>query len=230
MNDVVARRLANIGLAVLTSLGFSAIFDVFRGWWDLAFIVVVAAIFSYVYQVLTDRYDAQLQQRISGGSPYSWVAQLNGITVGKLSDSDYAAIQRAAFWDQRNLVAQIANLVRIALVAVDKLIVVVPVAFFWGALALALFSPGTYVTAWSELQHYNGAEISTIVKVFAQIGLTGSLLVIGVLVAMGQKFGFRNCYAEAVNLKLRQHFKTPAEGDVHLIRVSAKFDGDPATV
>ncbi|MDN8078423.1 hypothetical protein QZN30_03320 [Burkholderia multivorans] len=226
MNDVVARRLANIGLAVLSSLGFSAVFDVFHGWWGFAFVVVAAAGFSYVYQVVTDRHDAELLRRIAGGTTHVWVAQLNGITVGTLSDSEYAVMQRAAFWDQRNLVAQIANVVRMAMLAVDRLIIAVPVVLFWGALALALLSPNTYVTAWHEL---NGTEISTIVKVLAQVALICSLLALGVLVAMGHKFGFRNCYAEAVNFKLRQHFKTPAEGDVHLIRVSAKFDEGPAS-
>ena len=47
-----------------------------------------------------------------------------------------------------------------------------------------------------------------------------SVMTVGVMCAIGYRFGFRNHYGEAVARMIRQQCNTPTEGEIHLSKVT----------
>ncbi|KVP97027.1 hypothetical protein WJ97_14505 [Burkholderia ubonensis] len=225
MKNSIKRGALNVTVAVIVALAFTLLFgptnNTVAG---LVFVVLTTVIGSVALQVASNRYDARLTQRMEAKDSPTWDVQLNGVKVGRITDAEYAGMQQRAFRDGRNALAQLLNLGRMALVAVDKLVVAVPVVFFWGAVALVLFAPESYTEVIREFQKADAAATAKAIAAFVQVGITVAVMAVGLMAAMGYRFGFRDYYGEAVNRMLRQHFNTPAEGDVHLFRVAADSD------
>ncbi|BBL36039.1 hypothetical protein Nstercoris_02318 (plasmid) [Nitrosomonas stercoris] len=156
----------------------------------------------------------------SNDQPTIWNVYMNGVVIGKVSDAQYAAMQRMAFRDGRTALAQFFNLGRVAFVVVEKLLVTVPFLVFWSAVAIAIFSPESYTDLVRELQKADQAEIMSAMYLFLQAVLVLALGLVCTGFVMGYHYEFRNLYSEAVNRMLRQHCKTPANGDVQLRRMA----------
>ncbi|KVP39490.1 hypothetical protein [Burkholderia ubonensis] len=225
MKNSLKRVALNITVAVIVALAFTLLFGPTNNTAaGLVFVVLVTIIGSVALQVASNRYDARLTQRMGAKDSPVWDARLNGVKVGRISDAEYAGMQQRAFRDGRNALAQLFNVGHMALVAVEKLVVAVPVVFFWGAVALVLFAPESYAEVIREFQKADAAATAKAIGVIVHVGITVAVLAVGLMAATGYRFGFRDYYSEAINRMLRQHFNAPAEGDVHLCRVAADSD------
>lgn len=220
MKDKLNRWALSTLVAVAASLVFTLFFGTYSGWLGLLSVVVMTAAFSIGFNYLADRHDERLTARVKADEPVMWNVCVNGVEVGKVSDSQYAALQRMAFCDGRLALAQFFNLGRMALVVVEKLLIAVPLLVFWAAVALAIFSPESYTETVREFQKADPAAITSAARSLLQLTLTVMFLAVGGMVMMGYRFGFRNHYSEAVNRMLRQQCNTPADGDVHLWRMA----------
>ena len=193
------------------------------GWPGLLLTVVLMAVFRISIGALVDKYEAGLTKRMEADAPVTWDLWINDVQVGSVTDAQYAAMQRHAARDGRNAVAQLFNVGQMALVVADNLLVAVPLMCFWTAIGMAAFSPDAFLEVAQQLQNAGPAAITSAVQSFMQVGVLVLAITVGMMVAMGFRFGFKNFYAAAVNRMLRRHCNTPVEGDV---RLSRQVSGD----
>ncbi|WP_277594430.1 hypothetical protein [Pseudomonas chlororaphis] len=215
----IYKHLLNLTIAVIVSLTLSAYSGLLdKGWLSVLLNVVTTVAAMYGLQYMLNYKDARYSKRISDPSAPELDVRLNGIKIGTLSDADYAAMQQEALRDGRNALAQLFNVGRVAFTVIDRLIVVVPVLAFWGALAFAVFSPYSPADMLLEFQKTDVATVTHALKQVLQICVTLSLVAMFVMPVFGFRFGFKNCYSAAVDQMLRHHFNTPADGDFRVTR------------
>src|SRR5665811_2203068 len=88
--------------------------------------------------LLIDRHNRSFIKRIQADAVVIWGVFMNGVNVGSLADTEYAAMQKYAFNDWHNAASQFFNLCGIAQTIITKLCIFVPFAFFWVATTLSL--------------------------------------------------------------------------------------------
>ena len=147
--------------------------------------VIAFAIASLIALFMIDRYEKSLLARIVVTDSVSWDVQVNGITVGTISDSEYAAMKLHAYRERRNVFAQIFNAWHIFMNVANKLLLAVPVMLFWCLIGLAVYYPETYIIAISDVQKAGPSAIASAIR--QGIWLLGviSFLTLGVGFAFG---------------------------------------------
>ncbi|WP_201524990.1 hypothetical protein, partial [Bordetella pseudohinzii] len=148
------------------------------------------------------RYKRALTARIEAKDGFSWDVEVNQVKVGSILDADYALIRHSVFSDVRVYVAQVLNLLRVALNSFGYCYHAIPIGLFWVGFALAVFSPETISSVLAELQ---GARAESIKHA---VSMAGSLLAL--LVAFNwllglSRFGFINRFDEAIGTAVRKH-------------------------
>lgn len=224
-------RALQLLVAIVAALVFSFVMGVFGGWPNVLLTVVMTAVISVVLGTLTDRYDASLTKRMEAVEPGTWIREgreagakvsdwevwMNNVRIGTVTDSEYAAMQRYAARDIRNAVAQLLNIGQVALVVFDKVLVAVPLFVFWAAIAFAVFTPDSFTTTVQEFLSAGPAAIASSIQSLLQLGISIFTVTFLCMPIFGFRFGFKNVYEAAVNQMLRQHCKTPADGDIRLL-------------
>lgn len=168
-------------------------------------------------------YEAALLARMNAvdGGP-DWTVQVNDVTVGSISDVDYAKIRHAVFFDVRTYVAQLMNFGSIINRLIDHFVITIPLVVFWGVVACYFFAPSTFAEVLDAIRKITPVEVSAamphIVKLFGVL----AALVIGVHTTMGRSFGFINRFEVGCNNHLRQLVECPAEGRITLQKKSNK--------
>ena len=176
-----------------------------------------------------DRLHAQymraLTDRIEAKGGFSWDVAVNQVKVGSILDADYALIRHRIFSDVRVYVAQVLNILRVALSSFDYCYRAIPLGLFWVGVALAVFSPETISSVLAALQ---GATAESIKHA---VSMAGSLLALMMILSVAfhwttglSRFGFVNRFDEAVGIAVRKHCGVAAEGSVVLSRWG---DGGP---
>ncbi len=226
MKNMIRPRALQTVVSIIVAVVFTFAFGAYSGLPSLALTMLLAAIFNIIIGGLADRHDAGLTKRMEADAPITWDVWINDVQVGTVTDAQYAAMQRHAARDGRNAAAQLFNLGKMALSVIDKLMIAVPLTCFWTAIAMAAFSPDTFIQIAQELQTTGPTAITAAVRSFMQVGVLVFAILVAMMVAMGLRLGFKNCYAVAVNRMLRRHCNTPVEGDV---RLSRQVSGDLAT-
>lgn len=170
---------------------------------------------------LRQRYTASLLRRIDAmeTSP-SWNVVLNGVKVGAIKDSEYAAIRLEIFKNMRIYVAQALNLGNIAMRGVGYIFRGIPLFIFWAMVAVAIFSPEDFNNGLAQIQKARPGEIAEAVRWAVQLFGMSLLFVMFVQVVIGgaDSLGFINRFSEATNLAMRVHCGAAAEGDMSLVR------------
>ncbi len=176
-----------------------------------------------------DRLHAQYMRaliaRIEAKDGFSWDVEVNQVKVGSILGADYALIRHRVFSDVRVYVAQVLNLLRVALNSFDYCYRAIPLGLFWVGVALAVFSPETISSVLAALQ---GATAESIKHT---VSMAGSLLALMMILSVAfhwmfglSRFGFINRFDEAVGTAVRKHCGVAAEGSVVLSRW---VDGGP---
>jgi hypothetical protein len=191
----------------------------YHGWIDLTLSVLVSAALYVLVDWLLARHDVKLTNRMGAVDEGEWEVRLNGIKLGTVTDNDYAAMQRAVFRDGRVALAQTLNVGVATLVVLGKLMFVTPIMAFWLVVGTALIAPDYYTHLVRELQQVDPLAFAAAVKRYLELFVMAPVCAIGVMAALGRRFGFRNCYCESVNRFVRQRFNTPAEGDITFDRM-----------
>ena len=149
----------------------------------------------------------------------SWNVEINQVNVGSISDADYALIRHQVFCDWRVYLAQVVNLLSVALNSFNYCLRAIPLGLFWVGIALAIFSPETISGSLAALQYAAPSDIRH------AVGAAGAMLAIIMMVMVGMhwlfglsRFGFINRFDEAVGTAVRKHLGVAAKGDVELSR------------
>lgn len=172
---------------------------------------------------LYQRYLSLLQGRIdAGNNGVMWDVVLNDVTVGSISDSEYAAIRSHVFQDIRIWGRQFANVGRMALRVMDLFFLVVPLWIFWGGVLFAITSPDSFREFVIEAQHAGVDGIATMARATIQLFVLGAVVTVMVNLLLGNRLGFINRFSEATNSAVRKHCGVAAEGDMRLVR----YDND----
>lgn len=211
-NDVTLASAIAVGMLLFFGfLGLLATSDM-SGW-------IISALLSGITGVAVSnarcKYVTGLTRRIEANAPIEWDVTLNGVKIGKIKDAEYAGICLEVFSDKRNHIAQALNVGKVFLRAFDYVYVAIPVCVFWVFIALAVFSPESFVNIVEEIQKGGPAVIALAAK--TGVKLFGFLMVISFAlhVALGlSRFGFVNCFSEAINTAVRKHCGAAGEGDV----------------
>ncbi|QSB03786.1 hypothetical protein JWZ98_23030 (plasmid) [Methylomonas sp. EFPC1] len=206
---------------------FGAIFTVIWGvWFDYSYWqwlicwalttgASLAAAHLIKYQYLT------LDKRITSEKTTEWDVYINNIRMGTVTDAQYASMQQRVYIDPKNSMAQIVNIVYGLYTMVYKIVVIVPLTLFWLTVISLIYSPETWVEIIQLLQSADTTTLTINIKAAHDLVSILAILVTlsaGIMMALGVKFGFRNIYADAVGVLLRQHFKVPADGEIRLCR------------
>ncbi|MFV8598496.1 hypothetical protein [Ralstonia pseudosolanacearum] len=216
INNVLKRWAVLVLPAMLASLGLGYVFGL-----SLRLGVSVVVLFATVLtgHLLFNTIDARLARRASANAPFAWMVWINDVKVGIVTDAEYASIQCLALHDGSSAVAQLLNLGRVAMVMVSRLVVGLTLGIIWSAIALALLEPDVHITVIRNLHDADPAAVTHWVRTLAQYGALFMVVQLPAMALMGHRFGFRNHYRAAIATMLRQHFNTPAEGDIRLERM-----------
>lgn len=204
-------------LSLFAAVLFTSIFN-YSGWLRHLSLVAMTTAFTFSIYTLFQRYDASLIQRMEASNPFVWDVMVNKIKVGSVTDAQAAAMERYAFNDNRNWLAQLFNLCTILRRTIGYLIVHLPITLFWILIALIIFSPESYTAIITGLQKDGVPAISSGAMAILPIMLIFSVLVLPICWAFGSRFGFENAFSASVSWMLREHCKTAADGYVALSR------------
>jgi hypothetical protein len=201
---------------ICAAVAACAVFALFAG---VALGLGAGVLTGYAVAVTRHRYMAALQARVERSDGPDWDVELNGVKVGRISDSKYAAVRLQVFEDWRLYVAQLLNCGRVLLRVLDSMLMVAPVLVFWGLLAVAILSPGYCTEVLNELRTVTPAAIASFASLLLTAMMTVGLLSAGLSAALtGARFGFVNRFGEETTRTLRRLLCVAAEGDVVLVR------------
>ena len=205
--------LVGVLVAVVAGGSMAALFG------DLMmFLVGLAA--GFMATQLRDTYLRALAARIDAGGGVVWDVQVNNVTVGTVSDADYARLRLQVFTDWRSYFGQLANLTWCASKVIDSLFVAVPLALFWSAVALFVFAPEQAVDALHQLQALSAQQL--VAGIRSSGWLLSALVLLYVFVnvlLLGARFGFVNMCRERSDERLRWQLSVPTVGRVSLLRL-----------
>lgn len=208
----LALMLGTLSATLITLLSGLA-----EGWLGVLIIASLSVGITLGIAWAMGRLEGRFQDRISADTALHWEVLINGVTVGSVSDTEYAQIQQAAFRDERLGMSQLLNAGHVMIVGASRLMVAIPLQFFWLAALYALYDAAGFLAMIAQLQ---AAGPETLVYTFQHL-MTILLLIgtlwLGLSALTGSRMGFRNHYRERVAQLLRQRFDVVAEGDVILV-------------
>lgn len=209
------KRWAVGATAAVAFVASWAILGSHNSWLCLLFSAAAAAFYLALFRFM-DHKDACFTRRMQANDVILWDVLVNGIKVGMITDAEYSAIQRDAFFDWRNAVGQSLNITKVALVILSKVVVGVPLVAFWVLATLAVFAPESLAETLQAFQAADAAQLPSIARALLHMGFVVVVLPIGVSLLFGANVGFINVYSAAVGKMLQGHFGIPADGDTYV--------------
>ena len=214
--------MLRVALAVAAAPVVTLIYARTWSWAGVAFNALAVAAFTVGIGWLVDRLVAGLHARMHADASCEWEAHLNGVTLGAISDADYAAIQLSVYRDVRVALMQAMNFVQVARTVLNGFVFGLPIAAFWIAAGLAVWAPASCIDFVNSMIAADASTIASTTAQFLQVCLVVHLVGFGLMVAVGSRFGYRDCYYNEVGRLLCQHFKTPVTGEVTLWRLAQR--------
>lgn len=192
--------------------------------WIIVAAIALTGLTAILSTFFVERYEARLTARVMSEVGPDWTVSMNGVQIGQITDSQYAAIQRQVMLDRRLAFTQAVNAGVVALNIVGKVFLYAPLALFWLVVA-ALASMRNSMQEISQLGMIANAHM-LIESAGFLVPVAVMLILMWVLfmVVAGRRFGFRNVYGESVARLIRQKCNTPTEGAVHLSRIGRSFE------
>lgn len=167
------------------------------------------------------RYLNYLQRRAGEQDSGKWDVRVNSVTVGSISDAEYAAIRRKVYGDNLIWMGQLVWMVKRAFGLCSHVLQTLPIALVWGAIAGAIFVPDQIISCFSTLAHATPAELSTAMINTVTFGL--GMILVSVLVMMALRGTLTRgggAFDKAVAYELRRRLGVAAEGNIDLCRVA----------
>lgn len=167
--------------------------------------------------LLIDRLDHTYTKRINADKTITWEVWINDVKAGVVTDAEYAAIQQLTLHDTRIAMLQLFNIGRVAIVLLDKIVMMIPITIFWAAIAIAILEPESYTVIVHELQKADPATIIDAIRSFIHVGAQLVFATLVCMAVLGYRFGFKDYYSASIHRIIRQHCNVIAEeGKMHL--------------
>jgi hypothetical protein len=212
------RWFAIISAAFVISLPLAKYYVPTSGWSVLACALLLTAAFSLGADYLFRRQEAHLTQRMQADASPEWGVILNGVSIGRITDAQYAEIRRTVLRNGRIAFEQLGNIIHTGLAAAAKALSNLPLILIWTLLFATMAFPEDLVSLIQEIQRASVLEIVAFMQDLATLTIALSAATMGLLALLGYDFGYRDCYREAVDRMVRRHCRAAAVGSLHLIR------------
>ncbi|MBR8657850.1 hypothetical protein KDH83_31525, partial [Achromobacter sp. Marseille-Q0513] len=154
-----------------------------------------------------------------------WGVILNGVSIGRITDAQYAEIRRTVLRNGRIAFEQLGNMIQTGLTAAAKALSNLPLILVWTLLFATVAFPEDLVSLVQETQRASVQEILAFLRDLAPLAIALSGAAMGLLALLGYDFGYRDCYREAVDRMVRQHCKVAAVGTLDLIQMDTQKKG-----
>ncbi|MHA6823906.1 hypothetical protein ACQUKI_20580 [Ralstonia pseudosolanacearum] len=224
MKNAMKRWAAIAPVAALVAMGLVYVFSSPSRLGTFLLALVAAGL---AVNCLFNLADARLARRVKADAPVTWIVSMNGVKIGTVTDAEYASIQCLALHDIGNAVAQLLNVGRVVMALAKAMFIGVPLGVTWSVIVWTAIEPDVLASAVRGFLMADSAEVMQWVRTVAPYALLVSAILAAVMSCMGYRFGFRNCYSAAIVRMLRQHFRTPADGDLLMERTNLQH-GLPA--
>jgi hypothetical protein len=159
----------------------------------------------------------QLRRRIGQNGAAFWAVVVNDISVGRISDRDYAKLSLDALLDARNYLAQAVQLGRIMFRAGAIVFIAVPCLFGWFAIAAAGLAPAYLASSLAALHTVSAGDISNMASSLYPLAAEVLITAIGAWFVFGGRTGWVDEFAEDRARRLRLFTQTSAVGQVTLV-------------
>lgn len=154
----------------------------------------------------------------------TYIAEMNGVKIGKISDTDYKAIKLEVLRDYTVYFKQLFNLLKVVMNAANNLIIAIPVIAFWSILAFIYLDPSILSEIIPEIQKGPSA-IQHLIDTFFTLFLTAWAATLMVqTVFFGKVQGFINCFEASVANRLRLHFNVIPEESITLYMIDTQLE------
>lgn len=213
------RWIPHIVAGVIITLVWSFWFAI--NYWGWATMLATFLIGSIGATLLIDRQNRSFTKRIQSDKVVTWDVFINGVNWGSVTDAQYAAMQQAAFNDWYTAMKQFFVVGRVIQTIIVKLCFFVPFVVFWAAaVTVIVITPESFSEIVQEIQNTTPGEIILTAKSFLKACITFSVITICFLFAIGEQFGFKNAYSDAVTRMIKQQLLILPEGEMRLERVN----------
>ncbi|MDD5388991.1 MAG: hypothetical protein PHD37_06580 [Gallionellaceae bacterium] len=187
-------------------------------WADLWIPAFASLAIVFPLLAMLSRDEATLSRRIEAGNAVPWSVDVNGVIVGTIADSHYAAIQLSVWLDARTHIAQLLNVGNMGSRIVDMLFVGIPLGVFWYGFGVFFLAPDTFASILAELRQVTPEQVaSSVPRLLQMVGLISMMFILA-RIALGKSFGFVNHFDKAIGKHVRLAIGCAAEGDVYLHR------------
>ncbi|MCK4140083.1 hypothetical protein HFK85_22340 [Ralstonia pseudosolanacearum] len=224
MKHAMQRWAAIAPVAALAAMGLVYVFNSPSGL-GMFLLALVAA--GLAVNCLFNLIDSRLARRAKANAPVTWVVWMNDVKIGTVTDAEYASIQCLALHDIGNAIAQLLNVGRVVMVLAKDLFYGIPLGVTWSVIVWTAIEPDVLIIVVRWFLKADSAEVVQWVRAVAPYVLLVTAVLAAAMAGMGYRFGFRNCYSAAIVKMLRQHFNTPADGDILMERINLQH-GLPA--
>jgi hypothetical protein len=167
-----------------------------------------------------------LQERIKQDALASWDIRINNISVGSISDKDYAALCLQVYCDRRVYADQVFNFFRVALRGIDTLFLAIPIMTFWFIAALSIPDPHVFNAIWMAVNNAGPQAIVEMFRAYMPVGVVFAFLASGLFFVFRlSRLGYEDRFAQRINQRLRMWAKSEATGDITMLRLDDRgFD------
>lgn len=168
----------------------------------VAFVVVAASLYS-----------CWLKSRIDAPQSVVWDVLINGISVGRLHDSEYAACALRAVSDWRVYVEQMANAGIVAVNVLASYVVGVPLAALWLALVCVIVDPQTVHDQLQLASVQPPAALGRLASQAFVLLLCANTLALAMCVYFGgRRFGFADKFFARTAFEVRLRLGVAVDG------------------
>ncbi len=167
--------------------------------------------------------DLAKRARTSEEAVNAFEVRRDGIKIGAVEDSEYAAIHLSVFNDPLSYTAQFINICNGVLSIVFAVMRSIPGVFFWCMIYVAMIDSMSFGAMLSALlkpdviPHFlKSTSALAIIVVYAVIFIVLN-------VAMGINFGFKDCFTARVHEAIRKQCTAALDGNISLVIQSPKL-------
>jgi len=178
---------------------------------------ILAGVFALLTLFTAVSEDRRLRARVTRPQPWIWQIAVNNVPVGTITDKQYAAILRSVLRNWRVAAVQILSSLSWATVFAGKIVLISPLVLFWLLALLSIAFPDESMPMVQELFADWQARAWGSATLKNTVGITGMLAFFLAFFSMPARALSR--YELAADRLLREHFNTPADGDVQ-VRIS----------
>jgi len=163
--------------------------------------------------VVAGLYGSWLQSRIDTPQSLTWDVLVNGVRVGQLGDSEYAACALVTFKDWRVYLDQLSNLGTVAGNVLVSYLVGMPLTACWLALFCVLADPQVVHDQAQALAAQSPATIGELTRQLLMLLLYANTLALAVGAYFGSKrFGFADKFFARTAFEVRQRLDLAVDG------------------